>query len=72
VTTGHPQSDTDELVAIDALGPAGEYRTRTREVITDTAGVAVAECSIVPPLFVSRTIGAQRKCGRCQDRSAVA
>ncbi|HYR14831.1 MAG TPA: aldehyde dehydrogenase, partial [Mycobacterium sp.] len=49
------------MVAIDALGPAGEYRTRNREVITDTAGVPVAQLSIVPPLYVTRTIGAQRK-----------
>jgi len=52
---------TEGLVAIDALGPAGVYRTRNREVITDTAGVPVAELSIVPPLYVTRTIGAQRK-----------
>ena len=49
------------LVAIDALGPKGEYRTRNREIIKDTAGVAVAELSIVPPLYVTRTINAQRK-----------
>jgi acyl-CoA reductase-like NAD-dependent aldehyde dehydrogenase len=51
------------LVRIDALGAGGEYRTRNREVITSTAGAAVAELSIVPPLYVSRTIGAQRKTG---------
>jgi len=50
-----------DLVCIDALGTGGEYRTRNREVIMSTAGVAVAELSIVPPLYVSRTIGAQRK-----------
>lgn len=50
-----------ELVCIDALGAGGDYRTRNREVITSTTGVAVAELSIVPPLYVSRTIGAQRK-----------
>jgi acyl-CoA reductase-like NAD-dependent aldehyde dehydrogenase len=49
------------LVAIDALGPTGEYRTRTREAITDTAGVAVAELSVVPPLYIARTLSAQRK-----------
>lgn len=48
------------LVCIDALGPGGEYRTRNREIITSTAGVAVGELSIVPPLYVSRTIAAQR------------
>jgi acyl-CoA reductase-like NAD-dependent aldehyde dehydrogenase len=54
-------SDTDGLVAIDALGTAGVYGTRNREVITDTAGVPVAALSLVPPLYVTRTIGAQRK-----------
>jgi acyl-CoA reductase-like NAD-dependent aldehyde dehydrogenase len=52
---------TTDLVRIDALGADGEYRTHNREVIMSTAGVAVAELSIVPPLYVSRTIGAQRK-----------
>jgi acyl-CoA reductase-like NAD-dependent aldehyde dehydrogenase len=50
-----------DLVCIDALGPGGEYRTRNREVIESTDGVAVAELSIVPPLYVSRTVGAQRR-----------
>lgn len=52
---------TTDLVFIDALGAGGEYRTRNREVIATTAGVPVAELSLVPPLYVSRTIGAQRK-----------
>jgi acyl-CoA reductase-like NAD-dependent aldehyde dehydrogenase len=54
-------SVTTDLVPIDALGPSGEYRTRNREVINTIAGVPVAELSLVPPLYVSRTIGAQRK-----------
>ncbi|MGZ4516295.1 MAG: aldehyde dehydrogenase family protein [Mycobacterium sp.] len=49
------------MVSIDALGPDGEYRTRRREIVTSTAGAAVAELSIVPPLYVSRTLAAQRK-----------
>ncbi|OBH55189.1 aldehyde dehydrogenase [Mycobacterium mantenii] len=49
------------MVALDALGADGEYRTRKREVIATTGGVAAAELSIVPPLYVSRTLGAQRK-----------
>jgi acyl-CoA reductase-like NAD-dependent aldehyde dehydrogenase len=52
---------TEPLVVIDALGPDGGYRTRNVEVIKDTAGVAVAELSIVPPLYVMRSFGAQRK-----------
>jgi acyl-CoA reductase-like NAD-dependent aldehyde dehydrogenase len=54
-------SVTADLLCIDALGPSGDYRTRNREVIPSTAGVPVAELSMVPPLYVSRTIGAQRK-----------
>jgi acyl-CoA reductase-like NAD-dependent aldehyde dehydrogenase len=50
-----------DLVRIDALGPGGDYRTRNREIIASTAGIAVAELSIVPPLYVSRTIAAQRR-----------
>ncbi|ORA08218.1 aldehyde dehydrogenase, partial [Mycobacterium arosiense ATCC BAA-1401 = DSM 45069] len=49
------------LVALDALGADGEYRTRRRELVNTTAGAAVAELSLVPPLYVSRTLGAQRK-----------
>ncbi len=52
---------TADLVCIDALGPNGEYRTRNREIITTTSGAPAVELSIVPPLYVSRTIGAQRK-----------
>ncbi|GBG37791.1 hypothetical protein NJB14197_26220 [Mycobacterium montefiorense] len=48
-------------VLIDALGPSGEYRTRNREIVTSTAGMPVAELSLVPPLYVSRTVSAQRK-----------
>jgi acyl-CoA reductase-like NAD-dependent aldehyde dehydrogenase len=58
----HEQASiTADLVCIDALGPRGECRTRNREVIMSTAGVPVAELSLVPPLYVSRTIAAQRK-----------
>ena len=59
--TGDTPAVTADLVPIDALGPSGEYRTRNRQIVTSTAGVPVAELSIVPPLYVSRTIGAQRK-----------
>ncbi|WP_445162672.1 aldehyde dehydrogenase family protein [Mycobacterium sp. Dal123C01] len=54
-------SVTTDLVLVDALGPSGEYRTRNREIVTSTAGVPVVELSMVPPLYVSRTVGAQRK-----------
>jgi acyl-CoA reductase-like NAD-dependent aldehyde dehydrogenase len=58
---GETPSVTADLIGIEALGPDGSYRTRNREVIRSTAGVPVAELSIVPPLYVSRAIGAQRK-----------
>src|SRR4029079_5088719 len=51
---------TGDLVALPPLGPNGEYRTRNREIIEDTAGVPVAESSLVPRLFVQRSIDAQR------------
>jgi len=44
---------------IDALGPGGAYQTRNCEIVTTTAGGAVAELSLVPPLYVSRSISAQ-------------
>ena len=49
------------MIAIDALGPTGEYRSRNRELIADTAGVPVAELTIAPKLYVARALGAQRK-----------
>lgn len=48
------------MIALDALGPSGEYRTRTRQVINDIAGTPVAELSIVPGLYAHRSIRAQR------------
>jgi acyl-CoA reductase-like NAD-dependent aldehyde dehydrogenase len=50
-----------DLIIIDALGPEGAYRTRSREPVTTTAGDAVVELSIAPPLYVSRAISAQRQ-----------
>ncbi|MBV9352996.1 MAG: aldehyde dehydrogenase [Mycobacterium sp.] len=57
----HNPSRTESLVPLDALGPNGPYRTRNREVITCASGIPVAELSIAPPLYVSRTISGQRK-----------
>lgn len=54
-------SATTEVVMLDASGVNGPYRSHKREAITDTAGAVVAELSIVPTLFVSRTMSAQRK-----------
>lgn len=49
------------MIVLDALGPSGEYRTRKRELITDVSGAPVAEMTVVPPLYVARTVNAQRK-----------
>ncbi|MCV7346522.1 aldehyde dehydrogenase family protein [Mycolicibacterium rhodesiae] len=48
------------MIDLPGLVPNGEYRSRRREVITDTAGVPVAELSLAPPLYIARTIAAQR------------
>jgi acyl-CoA reductase-like NAD-dependent aldehyde dehydrogenase len=45
---------------IDALGTDGAYQTRNRAIVTTTADLPVAELSLIPPLYVSRTINAQR------------
>ncbi|WP_164911256.1 aldehyde dehydrogenase family protein [Mycobacteroides franklinii] len=60
MTSALPENVSGTAISLDALGPGGEYRTRTREVITDIAGTPVADLSIVPPLYVSRSIRAQR------------
>ncbi|MBI3689277.1 MAG: aldehyde dehydrogenase, partial [Mycolicibacterium aromaticivorans] len=49
------------MIDLPGLVSSGEYRSRRREVITDTAGVPVAELSLAPPLYIARTIAAQRK-----------
>ena len=56
---------------LDALGADGEYRSRNTEVITDTAGTAVTEMTMTPPLFVSRTLSAQRKAGPATGYAAA-
>lgn len=53
-------SGATDLIAIDALGPGGTYRSRNREPVSTTDGVAVADLTVAPPLYVSRSIGAQR------------
>ena len=49
------------LLALDALGPGGEYRTRTTQLVSDTRGEPVAELSVVPRLYVTRSVSAQRR-----------
>jgi acyl-CoA reductase-like NAD-dependent aldehyde dehydrogenase len=52
---------TAELIALDALGPAGSYHARERLTISDVAGNPVAELSMVPRLFVNRAMAALHK-----------
>lgn len=49
------------MITLDALGPKGSYRTRNRQPVTDVAGAPLAELSLVPPLFITRTMSALRK-----------
>jgi acyl-CoA reductase-like NAD-dependent aldehyde dehydrogenase len=49
---------TADLLALDALGPAGAYHAHERQTITDVAGNPLAELSLVPNLFVTRAMAA--------------
>ena len=63
------------MIAADALGPDGEFRSRSRELVTDTAGVAVAELTVAPKLYVARAVNAMRKSsplGAADRRAALA
>lgn len=46
------------MIELDALGPAGGYRSRNRVVVPDVAGAPVVELSLVPRLFVNRALSA--------------
>lgn len=47
-------------VRIDALGPAGPYRSRERLPLTTPAGARIGEIAQVPALYVRRTLDAMR------------
>lgn len=47
-------------VQIDALGPAGPYRSRERRPLTSLSGARIGEISQVPALYVRRTLAAMR------------
>ncbi|WP_322760539.1 aldehyde dehydrogenase family protein [Frankia sp. Cr2] len=49
-----------EPVYIDALGPAGPYRSRERQPLTALTGAQIGEISQVPALYVRRTFAAMR------------
>lgn len=49
------------ILALGALGTDGEYRTRTTQLVSDTRGEPIAELSVVPRLYVTRSVSAQRR-----------
>ncbi|MBB2911047.1 acyl-CoA reductase-like NAD-dependent aldehyde dehydrogenase [Streptosporangium becharense] len=49
------------LLPLDALGAKGPYRSQNRLTVADVTGEGVAELSLVPPLFVGRTVTALRE-----------
>ena len=51
----------EELILLDALGAGGPYHSRSRQTITELTGAPVAELSLVPRLFVQRTMAALRE-----------
>lgn len=48
-------------ITLDALGPSGAYRARRQLIIPDVTGTPVAELSLVPKLFITRSMSALRK-----------
>lgn len=46
---------------LDAFGPRGAYRTRNQMPVTDVTGTVLAEMSMVPSLFITRTAATLRK-----------
>jgi acyl-CoA reductase-like NAD-dependent aldehyde dehydrogenase len=52
---------TAHLPTLDALGPAGDYRSHERQIIPDVSGRPLAELCLVPRLFVSRAMAQLRK-----------
>ncbi|MCD7441123.1 aldehyde dehydrogenase family protein [Streptomyces lincolnensis] len=51
------------LVQLDALGPRGAFRARNRLTVPDVGGTPVAELSLVPSLYVQRSMAALHRAG---------
>ena len=49
------------MFTVDALGPSGPYRARKQLAINDVTGAEVGSVSLVPRLFVTRTMSALHK-----------
>jgi hypothetical protein len=48
-------------VQVDALGATGAFRAVNRELVTDVAGDDFASISLVPPLYIARSMAALRQ-----------
>ncbi len=59
--TAPPGDASGDLPFVDALVPAGAYRTGRRETVRGVAGEPLAELSLVPGLFAARTLDAMRR-----------
>jgi acyl-CoA reductase-like NAD-dependent aldehyde dehydrogenase len=58
---GSPATVGRELISLPALGSSGEYIARQQSIVPDVAGVPMASLSMVPALFVTRTMAAMHK-----------
>ncbi|MDL5206230.1 aldehyde dehydrogenase family protein [Streptomyces sp. ALI-76-A] len=58
---GDPTAGGGEPLQLDALGPKVPYRARNRLAVTDVTGAPTAELSLVPGVFVHRTLAALRR-----------
>lgn len=50
-----------ELIQLDAFGASGPYRTLSREPVVTVTGEPIAELSVVPVAYISRTMNALKK-----------
>ncbi|MGF1430243.1 aldehyde dehydrogenase family protein [Kitasatospora sp. LaBMicrA B282] len=63
---------SEELIALDALGHNGGYRSRNRIVVPDVTGRPVAELSLVPGLFVTRAMAALQRAESLPEAERIA
>ncbi|WP_019854406.1 aldehyde dehydrogenase family protein [Actinopolyspora mortivallis] len=61
-----------EPITLDALGPAGEYRTKQRLRVDYLTGGTAAELSIVPKVYVSRAMAALHKATSLPEQERLA
>jgi acyl-CoA reductase-like NAD-dependent aldehyde dehydrogenase len=61
LSESRPESRT--YLSLDALGSSGSYRARKPTPILDVSGQQRAELSLVPAVYVGRTMSALRKAG---------